>query len=73
MAILIFFGKFNRSTVFLKPLFSRNIVNFKLKVGIPYIKTKLDDLYENVSENARVRLLGGTFSRVHNERQVRII
>ncbi|RGB24089.1 Pex12 amino terminal region-domain-containing protein [Rhizophagus diaphanus] len=38
-------------------------------VGIPYIKTKLDDLYEKVSENARVRLLGGTFSRVHNERQ----
>ncbi|EXX60468.1 ubiquitin-protein ligase peroxin 12 [Rhizophagus irregularis DAOM 197198w] len=39
-------------------------------VGIPYIKTKLDDLYEKVSENARVRLLGGTFSRVHNERQL---
>ncbi|GES75248.1 peroxisome assembly protein 12 [Rhizophagus clarus] len=39
-------------------------------VGIPYIKTKLDDLYEKVSENARARLLGSAFSRVHIEKQL---
>ncbi|RIA89209.1 Pex12 amino terminal region-domain-containing protein [Glomus cerebriforme] len=39
-------------------------------VGIPYIKTKLDDAYEKISGGAGARLLGGTFSRINNERQL---
>ncbi|CAG8667447.1 14783_t:CDS:10, partial [Funneliformis caledonium] len=36
-------------------------------VGIPYIKTKLDNKYEEISGGVGARLLGVTFSRENNE------
>ncbi|CAI2165092.1 10175_t:CDS:2 [Funneliformis geosporum] len=42
-------------------------------VGIPYIKTKLDNKYEEISGGAGARLLGVTFSRENNDGHIQQI